>query len=216
MENERMGDADSGNATYSGMPKKGSKKKLIVIIIVIIAVGGALFFMKGKFIAASVNGSFISRASVIRELEKKSGKDLLNVLITQKLIMQAADEQDITVTDEEIAAKVKEVESQIAAQGGKLEEVLAAQGMTLDTLHEQLVIQMRVEKLIGDKVTVTDEEVAAYIKDNKVKLEKGKEADIKARIKEQLRGGKMNQEASALVESLRTKANITYYGNYGK
>ncbi len=212
---EGMG-RESFGSMGNDMPKKGSKKKLVVLVIVLVVVAGALFLMKGKFIAASVNGSYISRASVIRELEKKSGKDLVDILITQRLIADEARKQKIVITDAEINAKIEEAKTQITAQGGKFEDFLSMQGLTEAVLRDNLKIQMQVEKLVGDKITVTDEEVATYIKDNKVKLEKGKEDATRTQIKEQLRGGKISKEASALIKTLHESAKIKYYGSYAK
>src|SRR3990167_8103091 len=60
--------------------------KAAIVIGVIIVVGALAYRYKGLLVAATVNGSPISRFSVIEELEKKSGKATLDALIIQKLI----------------------------------------------------------------------------------------------------------------------------------
>jgi hypothetical protein len=86
--------------------------------------------------------------------------------------------------------------------------------MTEESLRNQIRIQKQVEKLLADKLTVSDEEVEKYITDNKVTIPEGKEAETKEQIKTQLSGDKLNQEADALITNLKSSAKIKYYVNY--
>ena len=115
--------------------------KTAIIIVVIIAVGALAYVYKGLFIAPTVNGSPISRLAVIQELEKSSGKKLLDSLITEKLIQDETNAKNITVSDEEINGEIKKIEDQIAAQGTTLASALAEQGMSMDDLTTQIIIQ---------------------------------------------------------------------------
>ena len=60
--------------------------KTAIIIAVIIILAALVYYYKGLFIAATINGSPITRLAVIKELEKASGKQALDSLITKKLI----------------------------------------------------------------------------------------------------------------------------------
>ncbi len=61
--------------------------KSFIVVFGVFAVLLVLFnAFKGQFIAATVNGSSISRWSLIQELEKQSGKSTLDTMITKKLI----------------------------------------------------------------------------------------------------------------------------------
>ncbi len=182
-------------------------------VIVLLAVA---YFAKGLFIAAIVNGSPISRMEVTHQLEKAGGKSALETLITRKLIVDAAKKQGITVTDEEVAAEIKKVEAQVqgAGQGLTLDAVLLQRGMTRDDLKTQIVLQKQVEKLLGDKVDVTDAEVDKYIADNKITLPKAEEAADRAQIKDQIKQQKISSQGQAYVESLRTGSSVSYFVKY--
>src|SRR3989344_7105617 len=148
------------------------KPKPLVIAIVIAAflalILTALFFAKGLFIAATLNGSPISRLSVIKDLEKQGGKQTLEVIITQKLINTELAKQNISVTKEEVDQEIKKIEAQVTSQGGTLKDALAQQNMTEEKLREQITIQKKLEKLLGDKIAVSDAEIDAYVSENKV------------------------------------------------
>ena len=103
----------------------------------------------------------------------------------------------------------------ITAQGGTLEMALAQQGMTEEKLREQITIQKKLEKLLADKVAVTEAEIDTYIKDSKATPPKNvKMEDFRKQIGEQLKGQKFQQEAQKWVSDLTTSAKIKYYVNY--
>jgi len=179
------------------------KPKPLVIAIVIAAflalILTALFFAKGLFIAATLNGSPISRLSVIKDLEKQGGKQTLEVIITQKLINTELAKQNISVTKEEVDQEIKKIEAQVTSQGGTLKDALAQQNMTEEKLREQITIQKKLEKVLADKVAVSDTEIDAYIKENKTTPPKDvKVEDFKKQIGDQLKQQKFQQVGSLI------------------
>jgi hypothetical protein len=88
--------------------------------------------------------------------------------------------------------------------------------MTLDDFRKRAIMQIQVEKLLGDKIAVSDADVDTYIKDNKMTLPKEKDQSDKARadIKEQMKRDKVGQEGQILVDSLLKDAKITYFVQY--
>lgn len=189
-------------------------KKVLIIVASAILVLVLAYLAKGFFVAALVNGQPISRWSVMSTLEKESGKDLLESLIVEKLIAAEAKAQKLEVADAELEAEIKKIEEQITAQGGELNEALAQQGMTLEILQKQILLQKQVEKLLADKVAVTDEEVSQYITDSQTVIPDGQESSVREQIKSQLANQKLNMEAPSYIEELKAKAKIKYFVNY--
>jgi len=188
--------------------------KTVIIIVVIIALGVLAYVYKGLFIVATVNGSPISRLAIIQELEKASGKNLLDSLIIEKLVQNEANAKKIIVSNDEINEEIKKIEDQIVAQGATLDAALASQGMSMEDLKKQIIFQKEVEKLVADKINVTDEEVAQYIKDNEISIPKEQEATTTAQIKDELRNQKLSTESNALIATLKSQAKIRYFVNY--
>ena len=197
-----------------GMPARergmGMKKWLIaaIVIIVLLAIG---YFCRAWIVAATVNGSPVSRLAVVSELEKTTGKAALDALISQKLIEQEARKKGITISDEAVDQEYAKLETQVAAQGGKLADLLSAQGMTRDDLEERIVIQKKVEALLAGEakdITVTEEEVDGYIEAQKITLPEGGEEMARAQIMQQLKDQKLNMQGEAFVQGLRSAAKI--------
>lgn len=208
---------DEIKANYVSLKFKKPKLLVIATGVAVVLIIVALFFAKGFFVAATVNGSPISRWSVIKQLEKEGGKQALESIIDKKLIENELAKQKITVTQEEIDGEIKKIEVQVTAQGGTLEMALSQQGLTEEKLREQITIQKKLEKLLADKVAVSEAEIDAYIKDSKATLPKNvKMEDFRKQISEQLKQQKFQTEAQQWVADLTTNAKIKYYVNYSK
>lgn len=206
---------DEIKANYVSLKFKKPKLLVIATGVAVVLIIVALFFAKGFFVAATVNGSPISRWSVIKQLEKEGGKQALESIIDKKLIENELAKQKITVTQEEIDGEIKKIEVQVMAQGGTLEMALSQQGLTEEKLREQITLQKKLEKLLADKVAVTDAEIDAYIKDSKATPPKDmKKEDFRKQISEQLKQQKFQTEAQQWVSDLTTNAKIKYYVNY--
>lgn len=199
--------------------KKGKFKrpKPVVIVLVLIVIGllVAAFIKKDLFVAATVNGKPISRLSIVRDLEKQGGKQTLDAQIEKKLIDAELLMQGATVTEEEINEALKKIEDQVVSQGGTLADALSAEGVTEEELREQISDQKKLEKILGDKLAVSDEELNALIKDKKLTPPEGtSEEDFKNQLREQLKQQKFQQEAQKWVSDLMASAKIKYYVEY--
>src|SRR3989344_1489754 len=190
------------------------KPKTAIVVTVVVLVLVSAYVYKGLFIVATVNGSPISRFAVIDKLEKASGKQVLESLITEKLIRNELDKQKVIVTGDEISADLKKIEGQVVAQGGTLAQALMLHGMTQKNLEDQISLNLRVEKLLADKIKVEDSEVIQYIKDNKVVIPKGQEAQYNDQVRNELKSDKLYQASQEWVSSIRSGASINFFVNY--
>lgn len=223
MHEDMMSDEMQAESSHSSMGRKMMKSgnilkkmntKMGIAIAVLLVAAAFAFYHKSVFVAAMVNGHPISRLAVIREVEKASGKRALDALVTEVLINNEASKKGITVSDDEVNDNVKQIEGQLTGQGQNLDAALAAQGLTRNDLVKQLAVRKKVEKMLGDKIQVTDADVDAYIKQNKAQFPKAPESEVRTQIKESLKQKKFSQEAGPFIESLRTQASISYYVHY--
>ena len=184
---------------------------LLAFILIIVA----FLFTRGYIVAATVNGTPISRLAIVTELEKQGGKQALEAAIQQQLLQNALQEKDIIIEDRIVDEEIKLIEENVKSQGGTLEAALEQQNMTLDMLREQIKSQKGIELAIADKLAVTDEEVASYAKTAGIeKPAEMSEVEFSEAIKEQLKQQKFQTEAAIWVQSLTDSANITYYISY--
>lgn len=186
-----------------------------IALAVLMVTGTLLYINRSVFIAATVDGSPIYRLTVLKELEKQSGAQALDTLITDVLLEKEFASQSITLSDNDIDVEIKKIEEQVLAQGGTLEAVLAQQSMTMAALREQITIQKKLELALQDKVAITDEELQAHIEESGAIVPEGAEGEaIIAQIKDELKQQKFQSAAQTFVSDLKSKAEVTRYVTY--
>jgi len=191
------------------------KQQKVVIGLIVVVLVVAAFLLKGLFVAALVNGQPISRLEVVSQLEKQGGKQALTSLVDQTLILQEAKKKKITVSQSEIDASLKQIEDSLKGQGQDLDTALAAQGMTKQDLLMQLKLRSLVEKLLADKIKISDKEIADYIETNKATLPTNLTGDeLNKTVAEQLKQQKLGTASQSWLDELTKAAKINYFVNY--
>src|SRR3989344_5818126 len=159
-------------------------KRNIIIALAVVLVLAILVLLKNQFIVVSVNGESINRLTLIRELEKQAGKKVLEGLVTNTLILQEAKKRNITITDNELNAEIK----------------------------NQIKLNLIMKKLLSDKVSVSDKDVSDYIDKNSKLIPQGANpADTKNQVRQQLEQQKLQEKGEELIKSLQDKAKINYF-----
>lgn len=190
--------------------KENVKKALIVLIVIF-----ALYLLKDQLIVATVNGEPIFRWTVIQKLEEQGGRQVVDTLITEKLVRQAIRDANIQVDEDEISATIAEIEARLASQGMTLDQALAQEGLTRQKLEDDIRLQKSAEKLVADKVSITDEEVDTYIADNKDFLPADLTGEaLRSEVRTQLMADKTNTAIQTWVQELTANANVQYWKEY--
>lgn len=103
-----------------------------------------------------------------RERKRRKAKfqsDLLNELVNEELISEAAREQGLKIEQREVQASIDEIKKQNNLDDNQLAEALRGQGMTMPQYRKDLKRQMIRMRAIGmmvrPKVNVSDEDVRA-------------------------------------------------------
>lgn len=204
------------NPQTSLSPKAYSKlNKNQIILLVVVALLAILFYFKSLFIAATVNGTPITRLAVIQRLEKTAGKQTLGSLITKELLLQEASKRKITISDQEVNKEISKIQANIKKQGGTLEQALTAQGMSQSDLRDQVKLQKILEKMFADQLKVTEKEIDQFIEANKNNIPQATDpAVIRESVKQQLQQNKLGPKVQELINNLKKSAQINYFVNY--
>lgn len=200
---------DSSTVSINGTNVPRRNVVIGAIVIGALLLGG--YMISKWMVVGKVNGETITRSEYTQELEKTSGKQVLEGIATKKIIQQEAKKKNISVSNSDVDAELKKIEDQLKAQGQTLDQVLAFQGLTREGLREQIVIQKTVEMLVGD-VTVATSEIDTYIEENQELA--GENTDLETLRKtaaDQLKQQKTDQKIQELIQNLRQNAKIEYF-----
>ncbi len=190
---------------------KIESKKLIKPLIFLLVLAVA-YLLKDEVIVASVNGRPVTRWALVRNLEKQHGSTVLENMTLKMLVEQELKKANVNVTKEELDAEMTKIEEQLSAQGQNLDDLLKAQGLTRNEVRDQLALSKGLEKLLADKVAVTDEEVKAYFDKNKESMgANAKFEDVSESIKTQLKQQKLVSEQQKWFAEIKKNAKVNYF-----
>jgi len=171
---------------------KSTRIVLAVALCAVLALGVlALSGCSQKDVAAKVNGQVITTTELNAQLDqlKKqypnmfTGADgegrlldfkqrLLDNLINQALIAQAAQKKGITVSDADVQKQIDQLKSGFKDQT-QFDSALKSAGMTLDSLKTQIKNQLITQKLIesiASNSTVSQADIQAYYTKNQAQF----------------------------------------------
>lgn len=144
--------------------------RLIVCILLMTAVGAAWT----QDVVAEVGTERITRSELAERLIAQSGAAVLEELIAERLLLQAAKQKGVSVSDAEIDARIQ-ILQQNAGGAEAFNQLAASLGFTPKQLRERIRTQILAEKTMG--LTVSDEEIQRYFDQNRPRL------DVPAQVK---------------------------------
>jgi parvulin-like peptidyl-prolyl isomerase len=194
-------------------PNKKKNSKLYYAFLALVLVVALVYFGVQKYsnvlVVATVNGKPIDRLSFYQRLEKQTGKQVLDQMVSESLIEQEAEKKGVKVADKDIDAKIKELETQFKSQGG-LTQVLSLQGMTMSDLRTQLKYNLIVEK-IAPKATVSEKEITSEYEKNSTTYGDELTDAVKTQIKNTLLQQKRSAAVSGWFDTLKKSAKISTF-----
>lgn len=173
---------------------------------------------------ASVNGASITKAQLYDRMVKDYGAGVLDQLITEKLIDLELKKAGGTVTDADVNAEIAKLKTRFGGDTG-LNQALQSNGMTMDQLKDNVLMQLKLEKILGKDVKTDDATLQKYFQDHTSDFDKRKvharhilvatEAEAKA-IKAQLdKGGDFAAIAKAKSADTTNKDQGGDLGTFG-
>lgn len=131
------------------LPKIDFDKIRMAVVVILIAAGLGLFWWKTNSwpVVALVNGMPVTRFEVNRQLYAQGGAQVLDGIVTQKLIQSELSKKKISISETDITSKLTEIQTQLGTDI-TVEQALSMQGMTLSQFKNQLKVQMGLEKLV--------------------------------------------------------------------
>ena len=188
--------------------------KIIILSSLVLSLALFISFLFKGHLAASVNGRFITRTQLVKEMEKVDAGKTLDDLITKEIIFQEAKMNNIKIDGSVIDSEILNISNSLTSQGTTLENALSLQGLTMDNLIENIRIQKILEKILADNANITDEEISQRFEDSKTSYpENTKLEDVKAQIKDQLFQEKLTTAYQNWIAEKRSSYKIKIFSS---
>ncbi len=174
--------------------------KIISSIVIACTIVGLIiaYSMTKAEAVASVNGQKITKNELYDAMVKANGDQVLESLISQKVVELEAAKQNIVISDADIQTEIDKYHEYYGGEQG-FAQALETNGYTLDQLKVDIANNLQVKKLLGPQITVTDEEMQTYFEENRESF--AQEKQVKA--------------SHILVDSLETAQEVKQKLNAG-
>lgn len=188
-------------------------KKIIILNVALLTIVAttAVWGYFRYWNVATVNGAPISRLDYIKAMEKQGGKQTLDAMIDEALILNEGKVKGIKIDQKIIDDEIAKIEAQLKTQNQTLDAALAASGMTRSDLEKQIRLKKTETILSASKAEISQAQIDLFLTSNKSALPTGKTKDeLQALAKDQLTLEANRTAAVSWLDNLRQSAKIVY------
>ncbi|HHV38910.1 MAG TPA: foldase [Tepidimicrobium sp.] len=145
----------------------------MALVLVIITTGCG----KGE-VVAKVDGEAITKDQLYDQLVEQNGEQVLNSLISEKIIELELKKQKIKIGKEEVKEELEKLKEQHGGEEG-LNMMIMQYGMDMEDLENNIAMNLKLKKLLGPEIDISEEEMLDYYEENKEAF--GEAEQVKAR-----------------------------------
>jgi parvulin-like peptidyl-prolyl isomerase len=195
---------------------------LIIALLVFLLVDLLVQYLNNDYSIAVVNGVRVPRRQFVQRMESAYGEQAVGTLVDEYLITQAASDEGVEVTDEQIQERLDEI---VASIGGEelLDTALENNNITLDDLKRQIELDVMAREIIEPDIEYSDDDLKEFFELYKTLLFSEEEdvtfEDKKAEVEEAYVNQKFEENKATWLQDLRDEAkiqnNVTEKPTYG-
>lgn len=115
---------------------------------------------------AKVDGEKILQTELDDALREQYGTEVLETLITNKIVELEAKKEDVSVSEDTIQEEYEELAESYGGEES-LQAALEENGLTEQSVKDNIRMYQLTKNVIATSVDISDEEVAQYFEDNK-------------------------------------------------
>lgn len=209
--NKILKEKDSNSPRFA-IKKETFKKVILPLIFLAVLILGLLgYFFKDRIIVAIVDNRPIFRFELNQRLTSSVfGKETLENMIVEQLIVQESRKRGINITEEDLNKEIDKISKNLG-EGVKIEDALKFQGISLPEFKRQLSIRVQLNRILEKEISVSSEEIDKYMKDNAKTLIATIEAERRNEANEKIKEQKISEKVQTWVNDLLSKAKISRF-----
>ncbi|MFY9541518.1 MAG: peptidylprolyl isomerase [Dethiobacteria bacterium] len=157
----------SNKEGQKGLPGP-QKAILLVLALVIVGAVALIIFMQHDPAVAVVNGEKIKRSELYTIMYMQYGKEFLDDLIVERLILQEGKKRGISVSKEEIDAEIDIIVGEYyMGNEENLKLDLESRGIPMDFIRNNFRVNIMLEKIVTGDLEITETEAREYFEENR-------------------------------------------------
>ncbi len=151
----------------------------VIVLIVVLVQQPTAKNQQGQ-VVATVNGEQIMQDELFEAMYAQGGQEALDQLITRKLIIQLAESEEITVSEDELNEEVQTiVDENFQGDQEQFEMVLDQYGISLEAFKEDARLNLMVRKIAMASIDTSEEEARSFFEEHSYMF--AQEEEVEAR-----------------------------------
>ncbi|MCQ1530386.1 peptidylprolyl isomerase [Lutispora saccharofermentans] len=146
--------------------QKSFQITILVVFLLIILAGVVYFNGKSGEAVARVNGETITKDDLYNALVEQNGEEVLDSLISDKIIELEIKKQNITVGEEAVQTEIQNISVQYGGEEA-FKQALEAYGYSMENVKADVKKNLEIKKLLEPGITITEDEMKNYFEENK-------------------------------------------------
>ena len=199
----------SGLQSRANAWRKDRRFMTFLATVLLVGLAAALFYYKKHWVVvALVNNRPVTSVELVARMFQTYRKEMTEQMVNERVVFNEARKQGAMPSQAEVNDKITEIEERY---GGKDEfaKLLLENGQSRANLEMNVRTLLAMEKMYGEMVTVSDEDIETYLKENTV--EAADEASRREEARKAVREQKLNQLYSQKFQELKSAANIRVF-----
>jgi len=157
---------------WTGIMKPQLLLGVIAVLLVAVIILGVVLLQQPQPgddapVVAVVNNEEISEADLFEAMYRQGGREVLDQLITRRLILEEAENLGISISDAELDQEIEMlVEESFQGSEDQLMMVLEQYGLTMDSFREDTRLNLLARKIIEEQSDISEEEARDFFEEN--------------------------------------------------
>ncbi len=195
------------NNTRFKLPLAGVGATILAAIIAFVGIAPGVSSQNSENVVAVVNGEEIREGELVSELIEREGPQLLNILIRERILQQAADEAGVDVSTQRVEQELASVRGSFESEE-QFARALEQSGHSISSLKRDIRLELTLHELVADQVSVSEEEIRAAYESYKEQLGGATFDQARVQLEEVVRQQKFNQASQAWLTEKVSESSI--------
>jgi len=141
---------------------------VIILAVLLIQQPSAEPAVEQGEVVATVNGEEINRDELFEAMYAQGGREVLDQVITRKLITQLAEDKGISVSEDELEEEIQNIIDE-SFQGAEeqFEMILEQYGISMEAFREDARLNLLVRKLAMEEIDISEEAAEQFFEENR-------------------------------------------------
>lgn len=171
-----------------------------------------LFYLyKNEIIAVVfINGQAISFTEIAKIYSSTDKENMLDKIISEKIIENEAKKRNIEVSKEEIESELLIIEKEAIENGMTMAQLLKEIDKTARDLEKEVRLKIIIYKILSEDIELSEKEIDEYIQNNPELYDNLSEEEIREDVRKLLIDVHINEKYKTWIKQAKASSEIKY------